>query len=88
MATASKKMTNRERRSLKNTSFQQAQTEAKVSSDLIWALINKNNSFLVKSKGNIFSKEPGNLLNKHSKKYSGLIGKVNLYFFLIWIVNQ
>ncbi|KAG1842242.1 ribosomal L28e/Mak16 [Suillus subalutaceus] len=45
-----------------------------MSTDLQWLLIRKYNSFLVKKvpEGPIFSKEPGNLLNLHSHKYSGL----------------
>jgi len=45
-----------------------------MSSDLQWYLLRKNNSFIVKRvpEGPIFSKEPGNLTNLHSYKYSGL----------------
>ncbi|KAK0209161.1 ribosomal L28e/Mak16 [Desarmillaria ectypa] len=45
-----------------------------MSSDLQWLLIRNSNSFLVKRvpEGPIFSKEPGNLRNLHSYKYSGL----------------
>jgi large subunit ribosomal protein L28e len=45
-----------------------------MSTDLQWLLIRKNNSYLVKrtAEGPIFSKEPGNLVNIHSQKYSGL----------------
>ncbi|KAJ3718234.1 ribosomal L28e/Mak16 [Lentinula raphanica] len=45
-----------------------------MSSDLEWLLLRKSNSYMVKglSHGPIFSKEPGNLLNLHSAKYSGL----------------
>merc|ERR1711990_411787 len=46
-----------------------------MSSDLVWACLRKNSSFLVKSKkygGVRFTTEPGNLMNKHSYKYSGL----------------
>ncbi|ETW86624.1 hypothetical protein HETIRDRAFT_307184 [Heterobasidion irregulare TC 32-1] len=45
-----------------------------MSNDLQWLLLRKNNSFLVKrvAEGPIFSKEPGNLTNIHSHKYSGL----------------
>ena len=49
-----------------------------MSEALIWHLIRDNNSFLVK-KGNTrrdgsvqFSKEPGNLLNVNTFKYSGI----------------
>jgi large subunit ribosomal protein L28e len=45
-----------------------------MSNDLQWLLLRNNNSFIVKrvSEGPVFSKEPGNLLNLHSYKYSGL----------------
>ncbi|KAK7464115.1 hypothetical protein VKT23_006279 [Stygiomarasmius scandens] len=45
-----------------------------MSSDLEWLLIRNYNSFMVKGlpEGPIFSKEPGNLRNLHSHKYSGL----------------
>jgi len=45
-----------------------------MSNDLQWLLLRKNNSFIVKrvAEGPVFSKEPGNLLNLHSYKYSGL----------------
>ncbi|KAI0307667.1 ribosomal L28e/Mak16 [Multifurca ochricompacta] len=45
-----------------------------MSSDLEWLLLRGNSSFLVKRvpEGPIFSKEPGNLINIHSQKFSGL----------------
>ncbi|KAI0714688.1 ribosomal L28e/Mak16 [Earliella scabrosa] len=45
-----------------------------MSSDLQWLLLRKNNAFIVKRfpEGPILSKEPGNLTNIHSFKYSGL----------------
>ncbi|KAF5385128.1 hypothetical protein D9615_000979 [Tricholomella constricta] len=45
-----------------------------MSSDLQWLLLRKNNSFMVQRvvEGPVFSKEPGNLRNLHSFKYSGL----------------
>ncbi|KDQ62951.1 hypothetical protein JAAARDRAFT_96662, partial [Jaapia argillacea MUCL 33604] len=45
-----------------------------MSTDLQWLLIRGNNSFIVKRvpEGPIFSKEPGNLRNLHSHKYSGI----------------
>ncbi|GAB2269298.1 60S ribosomal protein L28-2 [Dionaea muscipula] len=44
---------------------------------LIWEIVKKNNSFMVKQFGNgtakvQFSKESNNLFNSHSYKYSGL----------------
>ncbi|TRM70538.1 ribosomal L28e/Mak16 [Schizophyllum amplum] len=45
-----------------------------MSNDLEWLLLRKYNSFIVKKvpEGPIFSKEPANLMNVHSYKYSGL----------------
>ncbi|KAK9862910.1 hypothetical protein WJX84_006689 [Apatococcus fuscideae] len=44
-----------------------------VSSQLVWALVKKNNVYLHKGlNGSQFSSEPGNLYNRHSYKYSGL----------------
>ncbi|KAF9447547.1 ribosomal protein L28e, partial [Macrolepiota fuliginosa MF-IS2] len=45
-----------------------------MSADLQWLLIRQNSSHIVKRvvEGPIFSKEPGNLRNLHSHKYSGL----------------
>ncbi|RPD64740.1 ribosomal protein L28e [Lentinus tigrinus ALCF2SS1-6] len=45
-----------------------------MSSDLQWLLLRNNNAFIVKRlpEGPILSKEPGNLTNIHSFKYSGL----------------
>ncbi|KAH9982325.1 ribosomal L28e/Mak16 [Lactifluus volemus] len=45
-----------------------------MTSDLEWLLLRGNNSFVVKRLPEcaIFSKEPGNLTNIHSQKYSGL----------------
>ncbi|KAL9244582.1 hypothetical protein vseg_018348 [Gypsophila vaccaria] len=50
---------------------------ATVPGSLVWEIVKKNNSFLVKEFGNgsakiQFSKEPNNLYNVHSYKYSGL----------------
>jgi len=45
-----------------------------MSSDLQWLLLRNYNSFVVKRvpEGPVFSREPGNLRNLHSHKYSGL----------------
>ncbi|KAI9483759.1 MAG: ribosomal protein L28e [Benjaminiella poitrasii] len=43
-----------------------------MSSELVWAIIKNNNSFLVKRQGVQFSAEPSNLKNVNSFKYSGL----------------
>ncbi|KAJ8539304.1 hypothetical protein K7X08_013556 [Anisodus acutangulus] len=53
---------------------------ATVPGQLVWEIVNKNNSFLVKEFGNgtagvVFSKEPNNLYNLHSYKHSGLANK-------------
>ncbi|WWC89712.1 uncharacterized protein L201_004637 [Kwoniella dendrophila CBS 6074] len=53
-----------------------------MSADLQWLLVRKWNSFQVKGgNGPSFSKEKGNLLNKHSHKYSGLANSkvINIY---------
>jgi len=51
-----------------------------MSSDLQWFLIRKHNSFIVKRvpEGPVFSREPGNLPNLHSYKYSGLVNKKSI----------
>ena len=51
---------------------------ATVPGDLIWQVVRKNNSFLVKQFGNgnakvQFTKEPNNLYNVHSYKHSGML---------------
>ncbi|KAM0862910.1 hypothetical protein ACQ4PT_044950 [Festuca glaucescens] len=48
-----------------------------VPGSLVWELVKKNNCFLIKQFGNSnakvqFSKEPNNLYNVHSYKFSGL----------------
>ncbi|KIS67140.1 uncharacterized protein UMAG_11561 [Mycosarcoma maydis] len=45
------------------------------SQDLQWLLVRNNSSFIVKQKGigRIFSREPRNLVQLHSYKYSGLV---------------
>jgi large subunit ribosomal protein L28e len=45
-----------------------------MSNDLQWLLLRKNSSFIVKRvpEGPVFSKEPGNLRNVNSYKFSGL----------------
>eukprot|EP00271_Cylindrocystis_brebissonii_P019384 TRINITY_DN586_c6_g1_i1.p2 TRINITY_DN586_c6_g1~~TRINITY_DN586_c6_g1_i1.p2 ORF type:complete len:152 (+),score=41.55 TRINITY_DN586_c6_g1_i1:138-593(+) len=53
---------------------------ANVSPDLLWLLVRKQNKFLYKQGGDstssvTFSREPFNLLNKNSFKYSGLANK-------------
>ncbi|KAL6568227.1 60S ribosomal protein L28A [Orobanche hederae] len=53
---------------------------ATVPAQLIWEIVKKNNSFLVKQFGNgtasvRFSKEPNNLCNLHTYKHSGLANK-------------
>ncbi|KXL48435.1 hypothetical protein M433DRAFT_104506 [Acidomyces richmondensis BFW] len=45
-----------------------------ISSDLIWEITRHNNAFLCKRKqagGVQFSRDPMNLVNKHSRKYAG-----------------
>ncbi|PPR05618.1 hypothetical protein CVT26_009139 [Gymnopilus dilepis] len=45
-----------------------------MSNDLQWLLLRRSNAYIVKRvpEGPVFSKEPGNLRNLHSYKYSGL----------------
>ncbi|KAF8529376.1 ribosomal L28e protein family-domain-containing protein [Gautieria morchelliformis] len=45
-----------------------------MSADLQWLLLRKNNSYMVDCvrEGPVFSREPGNLRNVHSHKYSGV----------------
>ncbi|CAE6466279.1 ribosomal l28e domain-containing protein [Rhizoctonia solani AG-1 IA] len=59
----------------------QSLTASVMSTDLQWLLVRKYNSFIVKRvpEGPIFSKEPGNLKNVHSRKYSGLISDKSLH---------
>lgn len=44
-----------------------------MSAELQWECVRKFNCFVVKRDGAVFSTERGNLMNKHSFKYSGLI---------------
>ncbi|CEL54369.1 60S ribosomal protein L28 OS=Drosophila melanogaster GN=RpL28 PE=2 SV=1 [Rhizoctonia solani AG-1 IB] len=59
----------------------QSLTASVMSTDLQWLLVRKYNSFIVKRvpEGPIFSKEPGNLKNIHSRKYSGLISDKSIH---------
>jgi large subunit ribosomal protein L28e len=45
------------------------------SADLIWACVRKNSSFLLKNHGNALTREPGNLANRNTQKFSGLANK-------------
>ncbi|MCJ1248329.1 hypothetical protein MMC30_005546 [Trapelia coarctata] len=52
------------------------QHEANVSADLIWEIARVNNAYLVKRRsggGAQFSRDPLNLLNKHSRKHAGFV---------------
>ena len=44
-----------------------------MSQDVQWSIIRKNSKFIVQSGKFRFSKEPNNLTNKHSRKFSGSI---------------
>eukprot|EP01084_Bolivina_argentea_P208268 355161_1 len=46
-----------------------------MSNDLQWMLLKKHNAFHVKRSGVLFSKEKGNLTNRNSYKFSGLVNK-------------
>ncbi|SLM35751.1 60s ribosomal protein l28 [Lasallia pustulata] len=53
-----------------------AEQHSNVSSDLIWEICRANNAYLVKrtSGGGVqFSRDPLNLVNKHSRKYAGFV---------------
>ena len=43
-----------------------------MSNDVVWQVLRHHNAFVVKRDGITMSGEPGNLLNKHSYKFSGL----------------
>ena len=43
-----------------------------MSSTVVWDVLRKNDSFLVRKDGVSFSRDPKNLLNLHSYKHSGL----------------
>ena len=43
-----------------------------MSNDVMWQILRQHNSHVVKRDGIVLSGEPGNLLNLHSYKYSGL----------------
>ena len=43
-----------------------------MSAELQWELIRNHNAFMVRRSGVTFSREPTNLVKKHSYKYSGL----------------
>lgn len=49
--------------------------DPKMSDQLVWQLVKKNHSFLVKRDGVQFSREPCNLTNTNSYKFSGLRSK-------------
>ena len=46
-----------------------------MSSDVVWQVLRQHNSFVVKRDGITLSSEPGNLMNRHSYKFSGLANK-------------
>ncbi|KAF9055816.1 ribosomal L28e/Mak16 [Panaeolus papilionaceus] len=52
-----------------------------MSTDLQWLLLRNNNSFIVKRvpEGPVFSKEPGNLRNLNSHKFSGLANSKTIH---------
>jgi large subunit ribosomal protein L28e len=43
-----------------------------MSSALVWELVKRNSSFLVRRDGKTFSREPGNVMNVNRKRFSGL----------------
>ncbi|KAJ4457386.1 putative ribosomal protein L28 [Paratrimastix pyriformis] len=46
-----------------------------MSADLTWMILRDGHSFLIERDGVRFSAEPGNVMNKHSYKYSGFANK-------------
>lgn len=52
-----------------------SEMEKQTSESLIWELVKKRHAFLVERDGSKFSFEPGNLLNRHKFRYSGLARK-------------
>jgi hypothetical protein len=46
-----------------------------MSNDVVWQVLRQHNAFVVKRDGITLSGEPGNLLNKHSYKFSGLANR-------------
>ena len=46
-----------------------------MSNDVAWQVLRRHNSHLVKRDGHMLSGEPGNLLNLHSYKFSGLANR-------------
>lgn len=58
-----------------------------MSTQLVWQLINKHNSFKVKNRTGdrvILSSEPGNLYNKHSYKHSGYFDRLILLHHILY----
>ena len=47
-------------------------TPIQMSSDLLWQIVRKNSSFVVKRDGLQLSREPLNVMNKHSQRYSSI----------------
>ena len=45
---------------------------AAISSDVLWELLKKSNSFIVKKDGRAFSTDPFNLANAHTKSFAGI----------------
>ena len=46
-----------------------------MSNDVVWQVLRPHNSFVVKRDGITLSREPGNLMNRHSYKFSGLANR-------------
>ena len=65
---------------------------ATVPDSLVWEIVRKNNSFLIKQFGNgdakvQFSKEPNNLYNVHSYKHSGLCLFTSLFIWPFYAIG-
>ncbi|KAI8873653.1 ribosomal protein L28e [Ramicandelaber brevisporus] len=50
-----------------------------MSSDLVWSIVRKQNAFLVKRDFTEFSREKGNLLNRNTRKHTGLANERTIH---------
>eukprot|EP01066_Platyproteum_vivax_P000503 Platyproteum_vivax@DN10558_c0_g1_i1.p1 len=48
---------------------------SQASPDVIWRCLRKNSAFTKKCNGRVLTREPGNLVNIHCRKYCGLLEK-------------
>lgn len=45
---------------------------ATVSSDVLWEILQKSNSYIIKKDGRLFSTDPFNLANVHTQAFAGI----------------